>query len=60
VPFCPLDPGWIKSKDPDRDEQPGSYFLKLRNHFWVKMLKFFDADPGWKNSDPGWKKPDPG
>jgi hypothetical protein len=21
--------------------------------FWVKILKFFDADPGWKNSDPG-------
>jgi hypothetical protein len=30
-----------------RDEQPGSYFLELRNHFfWVKILKFFDADPG--------------
>jgi hypothetical protein len=29
-----------------RDEQPGSYFLELRNHFFaffgVKMLKFFD------------------
>ncbi len=26
--------------------------------FGVKILKFFDADPGsrWKNSDPGWKK----
>ncbi len=20
--------------------------------FWAKILKFFDADPGWKNSDP--------
>jgi hypothetical protein len=33
-----------------RDEQPGSYFLELRNHFfvffWVKILKFCDADPG--------------
>jgi hypothetical protein len=28
------------------DEQPGSYFLEFRNHFWVKILKFFDADPG--------------
>jgi hypothetical protein len=32
-----------------RDEQPGSYFLELRNHFLVflgaKILKFFDADP---------------
>ncbi len=44
-----------------RDEQPGSYFLELRNHFfWVKILKFFDPDPGsgmetvWIR-DPGWK-----
>jgi hypothetical protein len=22
----------------------------------VKILKFFDVDPGWTNSDPGWKK----
>jgi hypothetical protein len=40
----------------------------LETIFWVKILKFFDADPGsgmktnrtwdpgWKNSDPGWKK----
>jgi hypothetical protein len=29
-----------------RDEQPGSYFLELRNHFYgVKILKFFYADP---------------
>ncbi len=50
-----------------RDEQPGSYFLELRNHFYalfgVKILKFFDEDPGsgietvrirdGKKSDPG-------
>ncbi len=30
-----------------RDEQPGSYFQELRNKFFgVKILKFFDADPG--------------
>jgi hypothetical protein len=33
-----------------RDEQPRSYFPELRNHFFgffeVKILKFFDADPG--------------
>ena len=23
-----------------------SYFLELRNHFWGKILEFFDADPG--------------
>jgi hypothetical protein len=48
-----------------RDEQPESYFLELRNHlfgfFWVKILQFFDADPGSgmetvRIRDPGWKK----
>jgi hypothetical protein len=53
-----------------RYEQPGSYFLELRTHFFgffgVKILIFFDADPGsrmetirirdGKKSDPGWKK----
>ncbi len=53
------DPVWVKSQDPYpgscmaiksgsgsgiQDQQPGSYFL--RNHFWVKILKFFDADLG--------------
>jgi hypothetical protein len=28
-----------------RDEQPGSYFLELK-FFGVKILKFFDTDPG--------------
>ena len=46
-----------------RDEQPGSNFLKLRNHFFfaflgVKIYKFFDEDPGsgirdGDSSDPG-------
>jgi hypothetical protein len=48
-----------------RDEQPVSYFLELRNHFFaflgVKILKFFDEDPGSgmetvRIRDPGWKK----
>jgi hypothetical protein len=48
-----------------RDEQSGSYFLELRNHFFVffgvKILKFLDADPGSgmetvRIRDPGWKK----
>ncbi len=30
-----------------RDEQPGSYFLELRNHFFgSKIFKFFYADSG--------------
>ncbi len=61
------DPGWVKSQDPDqgsgiRVEQPRSYFLELRNHFLgLKILKFFDADPGsgmktiWIR-DPEWEK----
>ena len=45
-----------------RDEQAGSYFLELRNHFFCffgfKILKFFDEDLGsgirdGKKSDPG-------
>jgi hypothetical protein len=49
-----------------RDDQPESYFLELRNHFFlfffgVKILKFFDADPGSgmetvRIRDPGWNK----
>jgi hypothetical protein len=43
------DPGWVEVSIRIRDEQPGSYFLELRNHFFgVKTLKFFYADPGWK------------
>ncbi len=47
------------------DEQPGSYFLVLRNHFFsffgVKILNFFDEDPGSRMEtvrirDLGWKK----
>jgi hypothetical protein len=46
-------------------KQPGSYFLELRNHsfgfFGVKILEFFDTDPGSGTEtvrirDPGWKK----
>ncbi len=34
---CLFDP-WI--------QDPGSYFRELINNFWVKILKFFYADPG--------------
>ncbi len=58
------DPGWeSESWIRIQDEQPGSYFRELRNQiFWVKILKLFDVDPGWRkfgsvirdreNSDP--------
>jgi hypothetical protein len=45
-----------------RDEQPGSYFLELRNHFfglkYIKILKFFDdvRDPGWRQFGSGMEK----
>jgi hypothetical protein len=69
VPFDPWirDPGWEKVSIRIRDEQPGSYFLELRNHifafFGVKILKFFDEDPGWRQFGSGirdGKKSDPG
>jgi hypothetical protein len=37
VIFWPLDSGWVESQHPDPgsgDEQPGSYFLELRNHLF--------------------------
>jgi hypothetical protein len=70
VPFRPLDPGSgtgrkLASGSGIRDEQPGSYFLELKKPFFcffgVKILKFFDEDPGSgmetvRIRDPGWKK----
>jgi hypothetical protein len=32
---------------------PDHIFESLVKSFGLKILKFFDADPGWKNSDPG-------
>jgi hypothetical protein len=50
-----------------RATQPGSNFLELKNHFFaffgVKILKFFDEDPGWKQFGSGirdGKKSNPG
>ncbi len=37
------DPGWVKSQDPDLGSGSG---MSLETIFWVKLLKFFDADPG--------------
>jgi hypothetical protein len=60
VPFWPLDPGWEKVSIRIRDEQPGSYFLELGKHFFaffgVKILKFFDEDPGWRQFGSGMEK----
>ena len=39
---------------------PDDIFESLETIFWVKILKFFDADPGWKKvgSGIGDKHPD--
>jgi len=41
----------IRYLDPGRTTRIISESLEAI--FWVKILKFFDADPGWKNSDLG-------
>jgi hypothetical protein len=57
------DPGWVKNQDPD--PRSGSAMnnpdQSLETIFWVKILKFFDAnpDPGsgiFLTMDPEWKK----
>ncbi len=40
------DPGWVKNRNPDPGWTLGSYFRELKNIFQLKILKFFDADPG--------------
>jgi hypothetical protein len=43
-----------------RNGQPGSYFRELRNIFFaVKILKFLNADPGWKKIGSEINIPDP-
>ncbi len=43
------DPVWVKNQDPDPGEHPDHISRELRNNFfWVKILKFVDAD-----ADPG-------
>jgi hypothetical protein len=60
---CLSDPwiretGWANSQDPDPGSGSGIYdsnhiFASLNIFFGVNILKFFYADPGWKNSYPG-------
>ncbi len=68
MPFCPLDPGsgfwgpgWVKNQDPDpgsgsRMKALDNISKSLETNFWVKIIKFFEADPdlGSRNLfDPG-------
>jgi hypothetical protein len=63
------DPGWGELRI--RDEQPGSYFRKLRNHFFGlkylnSLMRILDGkieseirDPRWKKVGSGINIPDP-
>jgi hypothetical protein len=56
-----LTPGGMGKKSGSgsriRNEQPGSYFLELRNYFLgFKYLSSVIQIRNGKNSDPGWKK----
>jgi hypothetical protein len=51
-----LDPVWVKSQDPGSESEtnnPDHIFYWLKTIFGVKILKFFDADPGWKKFGSG-------
>jgi hypothetical protein len=62
--------GESRHQDPGsgiRDEQPGSYFLELRNHFFLLFwgLKYLNSftrirDPGWKKVGSGIRDKHPG
>jgi hypothetical protein len=53
------DSGWVKNQDPDPGSEPGMnnpdhrISESLETIFGVKILKFFDADPGWKKLEFG-------
>jgi hypothetical protein len=51
----------MKSVSGSGMNNPDHISERLVTIFWVKMLKFFDADPGWKKfgsdiQNLGWKK----
>jgi len=46
------DPRWVNNQDPDTGSgsgmnNPDHIFESLKTIFWVKILKFFDAEPGF-------------
>jgi hypothetical protein len=54
----------IRIRDPDlrsryRINNPDHISQSLKTIFWVKILKVFDADPGWKKFGSGINIPDP-
>jgi hypothetical protein len=67
TPGSGIQDGW-KIRIRIRDEQPGSYFRKIRNNILGYKIRFFDADPDLRSGipnlfdpgsgirEPGWKK----
>ncbi len=52
---------WLNSGPGSGMSHPDHIYESLETIFWVKILKFFDADPGSGVEticirDPGWKK----
>ncbi len=45
VPFWPRDPGWVKKSGSEMNN-PDHISGSLETIIWIKILKFFDADPG--------------
>jgi hypothetical protein len=65
VPFWPRDPGWVKNQDLDPGSRSGMNNTdhiseSLDTFFWVKILKFFDADPGCNKFRSGIRDKHPG
>jgi hypothetical protein len=59
-----MDPGWVKNQNPDPGSgsgmnNPADNSVSLETIFVVKILTFFDADPGWKIFGSGINIPDP-
>jgi hypothetical protein len=50
------DPGWEKVSIRIRDEQPGSYFLELRKHFFLLFLGLKYLNSLMRIQDPGWRQ----
>jgi hypothetical protein len=56
--WCLFDPvrgilDGLKIRIQIRDEHPDHIFESFEPIFWVKILKIFDADPGWKKFGSG-------
>jgi hypothetical protein len=59
--FLPLDPGWGKNQDPCPGSGSGmNHPDHISERLETILLKFFDADPGWKKFRFGIQEKHPG